>query len=148
MKSRYVVFGLLFGFILSRSGAAHYDAISGMFRLTDLHLFGVIGTAVALTALGFAGFRAGVLRPRGGGPALIEPKPVVKGLFAAGMLFGAGWALTGTCPGTALSQIGGGHLSGVFTFVGVLLGAYVQQRRVRVKSVVVPLVSLPGVAHA
>jgi hypothetical protein len=51
MSTRMIVYGLIFGFVLSRAGATDYDAIAGMFRLTDLHLFGVIGTAVALNAI-------------------------------------------------------------------------------------------------
>jgi len=130
MKSRYVFFGVLFGFVLSRVGATDFNAISGMFTLTDLHLFGVIGTAVALTALGFWAFKRGVIRRKGGGVASLQAKPVTKGLIAGGLLFGMGWALTGTCPGTALAQIGEGHFAGLFTFAGVLLGAWLHSARV------------------
>jgi hypothetical protein len=48
----FTLFGALFGFVLSRSRVTDYDAIAGMFRLTDLHLFGVIGAAIAVSALG------------------------------------------------------------------------------------------------
>jgi len=47
-------FGLLFGFLLSRVGATRYDNIAGMFLLTDLHLMGVIGTAVVVAGVGLA----------------------------------------------------------------------------------------------
>ena len=42
----YLVLGTVFGFILSRSGAADYDFIQGMFLFTNLQLYGIIGVAV------------------------------------------------------------------------------------------------------
>ncbi|HEY0714140.1 MAG TPA: DUF6691 family protein [Polyangia bacterium] len=134
MKSRYIVFGLLFGFVLSRAGATNFDAMVGMFRLTDLHLFGVIGTAVLVSAIGFQLFRRGLLRPRTGERPALQPKPMTRGLILGGLLFGAGWAIAGTCPGTALVQIGEGHLAGIFTFSGILLGAALNRHlQIRVK---------------
>ena len=44
------VFGGAFGIILSRSGAADYNYIQRMFLLESFQLYGIIGTAVALTA--------------------------------------------------------------------------------------------------
>jgi uncharacterized membrane protein YedE/YeeE len=128
MKSRYVLFGLLFGFVLSRGGATSFDAIVGMFRLTDLHLFGVIGMAVLVSAIGFRLFRRGVIHTRSGEQPALTPKPMTRGLVWGGLLFGVGWAIAGTCPGTALAQIGEGHLAGLFTFTGILLGAALNQR--------------------
>ena len=46
MTTVYVVLGTIFGFILSRSGAADYDFIQGMFLFTNLQLYGIIGAAV------------------------------------------------------------------------------------------------------
>lgn len=114
----YVLFGAAFGFVLSRAGATQYDAIHRMFLFQDLHLAGVMVTAIALSALGYAIFerfsRAGLVR-----------KPMQPGLILGGAMFGVGWALTGTCPGTALAQIGEGTLAGSITLAGILLGARV-----------------------
>ena len=48
----YLLLGTFFGFVLSRSGAADYDFIQGMFLFQRFQLYGIIGTAVALTAPG------------------------------------------------------------------------------------------------
>jgi uncharacterized membrane protein YedE/YeeE len=133
MNSRSIGLGLVFGFLLSRVGATNYDAISGMFALTDLHLLGVIGLAIALAALGFALFRRFRVRARGGAPLALAKKPFTPGVIWGGLLFGVGWALAGTCPGTALAQIGEGRLAGAVTFAGIVLGALFQNR-VAVKS--------------
>lgn len=131
MRARHLGFGVLFGFILSRVGATDYDAIAGMFRLTDLHLVGVIGGAVAVAAIGFAVIKKKHLRARTGEAMAITPKPMTRGVIAGGLAFGVGWALSGTCPGTALAQIGEGRLAGLFTFAGILLGSYLHELRAR-----------------
>jgi uncharacterized protein len=128
MNSRSIGFGVLFGFLLTRVGATDYDAISGMFALADFHLVGVMGLAIAVAAVGFALFRRFGLRARGGAPLALAKKPYTPGVVWGGLLFGVGWAVAGTCPGTALAQIGEGHLAGVFTFAGIVLGAYAQNR--------------------
>jgi uncharacterized membrane protein YedE/YeeE len=125
--ARTTAFGLLFGFILSRAGATSYDAIAGMFRLTDLHLFGVIGVAIAVNVIGFR-LLARRGRARGGEALALVRKPWTPGLVTGGLLFGVGWAVSGTCPGTALAQIGEGRLAGLFTFGGILFGAWLQGR--------------------
>ena len=48
----YLVLGTVFGFILSRSGAADYGFIQGMFLFTELQLYGIIAVAVLVTAPG------------------------------------------------------------------------------------------------
>ncbi len=120
-------FGLLFGFILSRVGATDFDAIFGMFALTDLHLMGVIGVAVAVAAPGLW-----LLRRRGiagpSGPIVIQPKPRKPGNVVGAVIFGAGWALTGTCPGTVLAQIGEGQVVAGFTLAGVFGGVLLYRR--------------------
>jgi uncharacterized membrane protein YedE/YeeE len=128
MNSRSIGSGLVFGFLLSRVGATDYDAISGMFALTDLHLVGVIGLAIAVSAAGFALFRRFGVRARGGAPLALVKKPYTPGVLWGGLLFGVGWALAGACPGTAIAQIGEGRLAGVVTFAGIVLGAHVQSR--------------------
>jgi uncharacterized protein len=129
---RLLFFGVVFGFVLSRVGATDYDAIIGMFLLEDLHLAGVIGVAILTAAPAlFLLRRLGLACPAGCRYQL-EQKPIKRGLVLGSVLFGAGWALTGTCPGTSLAQLGEGKLMALFTVAGILLGAgayRVAQRR-------------------
>jgi len=120
MTSRFIAFGMLFGFVLSRADATSYDAIHGMFRLTDLHLVGVIGLAIGLAAIGFALMKRNQLPVA----RAIKPKPMKRGVWLGGTLFGVGWAITGTCPGTALAQLGEGTLAGGITIMGIAAGSY------------------------
>jgi uncharacterized membrane protein YedE/YeeE len=127
----FVAFGALFGFLLSRARASDYDAIRGMFLLTDLHLFGVIGVAVATAAIGLYLLRRSAARSLDGQPIQLSRKPYRKGVLAGGLIFGAGWALAGTCPGTALTQLGEGKLYALATIAGILAGTWLQEVRAR-----------------
>ncbi|RMH42626.1 MAG: hypothetical protein D6689_07625 [Deltaproteobacteria bacterium] len=116
----FLLFGAGFGFLLSRVGATDFDAIAGMFLLSDLHLMGVIGVAIAVAAVGLHRWAR---RAAAGRPApTIAPKPVKPGLIVGAALFGAGWGLTGTCPGTGLAQVGEGRWIALFTVAGMLAG--------------------------
>ena len=131
MSSRHVGFGVLFGFLLVRLGAADPEAISGMFRLTDLHLVGVIGLAIAVNAAGFALLRRRRARARGGAPLALTVKPVARGMLLGATLFGVGWARPGSCPGTTLAQVGSGQTGALLVFAGILGGAWLQQAGAR-----------------
>ncbi len=120
---RFFAYGLLFGFILSRVDATNFDAIAGMFLLTDLHLMGVIGVAIVVAAPVLAGLRRAGVAGSSGCRLTLRKKPRKPGNIVGGIIFGAGWAITGTCPGTALSQIGEGKLIALFTVAGIFLGA-------------------------
>lgn len=47
----------------------------------------------------------------------------VGGVVAGGLLFGAGWAVGGFCPGTAVGALGEGRVHALFVIAGMLLGA-------------------------
>ncbi|MDQ7825334.1 MAG: YeeE/YedE thiosulfate transporter family protein [Candidatus Eremiobacteraeota bacterium] len=116
--------GVLFGFILSRVGATSYNYIQKMFLLIDLHLMGVIGLAVVVGALGIQVIKRTRMKAIDGKEIQVQPKEGHRGIIAGGLIFGVGWALTGSCPGTILSQIGEGKLAALFTFAGMLAGTY------------------------
>ena len=114
---------VLFGFTLSRSGAADYDFIRAMFLFEHIQLWGIIGAAVVLTAPGLV-----LLRRYGktidGKPLNIPRKPLHGGNFVGGALFGVGWAITGMCPGPVLVNIGEGKLYAIAAFAGVIVGTW------------------------
>jgi uncharacterized membrane protein YedE/YeeE len=118
----YVVLGTIFGFILSRSGAADYNFIQGMFLFTNLQLYGIMGAAVLLGAPGL-----GLIKQRGrtlAGRAIeIESKPLHRGNITGGVLFGIGWSLAGMCPGPILVNVGEGKIYALAALAGALAGA-------------------------
>ncbi len=122
---KLVIFALavVFGFVLSRSGAADYNFIQKMFLFESFQLYGIIGTAVLVTAPGLW-----LLKRHGkaanGAPLAIAKKPRHKGQVVGGLLFGAGWAITGMCPGPVLVTLGEGKLYAWGALAGVVSGAY------------------------
>jgi uncharacterized membrane protein YedE/YeeE len=118
----YMLLGVAFGFILSRSGAADYDFIQGMFLFTNFQLYGIIGVAVVVTA---AGLR--LLKARGrtaaGAPLQIETKPATRGNLAGGLIFGVGWSMAGMCPGPIFVNIGEGKVYALAALAGAFAGA-------------------------
>ena len=124
MTMLYLLLGTAFGFVLSRSGAADYGFIQSMFLFESFQLYGIIGTAVALTAPGLW-----LIRRRGitmlGRPLEIELKPLHKGNIAGGLLFGIGWSIAGMCPGPMFVNIGEGKIYAVAALAGALTGTAV-----------------------
>jgi uncharacterized membrane protein YedE/YeeE len=127
----FLASGAAFGFLLSMARATDAAAIVGMFRLTDLHLFGVIGSAIATAALGIALLKRSGARTADGQSISLQPKPYHRAVLAGGVIFGVGWGISATCPGTALAQLGEGKLYAVPTILGILLGTWLQQRLAR-----------------
>ena len=122
MTLLYLLLGMVFGFILSRSGAADYDFIQGMFLFTELQLYGIIGVAVIVAAPGIW-----LIKRRGrtlfGRPVEVELKALHRGNVVGSVLFGVGWSLAGMCPGPILVNIGEGKVYALAAVAGALVGA-------------------------
>ena len=114
--------GTAFGFVLSRSGAADYNFIQGMFLFQNFQLYGIIGTAVVLTSLGLSLIRR-YGRTAFGDPIQIERKPQHKWNLVGGLLCGIGWSMAGMCPGPIFVNIGEGKVYALAALAGALVGA-------------------------
>ena len=111
--------GLAFGAVVSAAGFTDYGELHRMFTLEDPRLLLTFGGAVGLAAVGFAlGCRHAGL-PR---------RPLVAGTVPGAVVFGAGWALCGGCPGAVLAMVGEGKVSALVTLGGILLGTALGQR--------------------
>jgi len=122
MTILYVLAGTAFGLLLSRSGAADYDFIQGMFLFTNLQLYGIIGTAVAIGAPGLWLIKR-YGRTATGARVVIERKPFTRGTVAGGVCFGIGWSIAGMCPGPIFVNIGEGKIYALAALAGALAGA-------------------------
>ena len=122
MTVLYLLLGTAFGFILSRSGAADYGFVQGMFLFSEFQLYGILAVAVLVTAPGIW-----LVRRRGrtvfGRPVEIELKPFHRGTVVGGAVFGVGWSITGMCPGPILVNIGEGKVYALAALAGALVGA-------------------------
>jgi uncharacterized protein len=146
-----ILFGALFGYLLSKAGATDYDTIAGMFiyrgfksaaapygaqtvpsnlqfPFTEFQLYGVLLVTLAVVILGLLVMRIKRVPDRQGEAIEFKAPKFEWNRMPGGLIFGAGWVLVGACPGTAIAQLGEGKLAAVFTVLGVLLGTWLYVR--------------------
>ena len=105
---KYAVVGVLFGIVFVKAEIISWFRIQEMFRLQSFHMYGVIGTAIAVATLSVFLIKKFRIKTIHGEPVVFTPKKFNKGQVIGGLVFGMGWALTGACPGPLFAQIGAG----------------------------------------
>ena len=104
-----LLLGMFFGITLTNGEVISWFRIQEMFRFDSFHMYGVIGSAVAVGALSMFILRKLGTRTVRGEPIVIETKKLEKGTVIGGILFGVGWAMTGACPGPLYALAGCGY---------------------------------------
>lgn len=113
-----ILFGLAFGFLLQKGGVAKYHILVGQLLLQDFTVLKVMLIAILVGMIGvFTLHRLGHvqlhIKPTRLGPNII-----------GGLIFGAGFALIGYCPGTAAAALGQGNADALFAMLGLMAGSY------------------------
>ncbi len=115
-----IFLGILFGFFLQRGGLGNPHKLAGIFYLTDFTVPKVMFSAIVVAATGLY-----LLSDLG----FIDLNKVwiVQTFFwpqiVGGLLFGIGFALSGYCPGTAVTGLGTGRLDALVVIVGIIAGS-------------------------
>lgn len=122
---KYLLAGILFGIILVKSEVISWFRIQEMFRFQSFHMYGVIGSAIAVGMLSIWLIKKFKIKSIYGEPIEFHPKKFNKGNVIGGLLFGFGWALTGACPGPLFAQIGTGVLVTIVTLLSAIAGTWV-----------------------
>lgn len=122
----YLLIGIAFGIILVKSEVVSWFRIQEMFRFESFHLYGIIGSAIAVAALSIQLIKRFDVKTFGGEPITIPPKVWGKGYryWIGGILFGLGWALLGACPGPMFALIGAGYPIILVALFSALLGTW------------------------
>jgi uncharacterized protein len=108
-----IITGFLFGAILQYASLNRYNVISGMATLENY----AVAKAIA-TAIGFGAIMLGILV--GLDLATWHVKPIIAGgIIIGGLIFGAGMAILGYCPGTLAISAGEGSID---AWVGIAGG--------------------------
>ena len=122
---KFLLVGIVFGIVMTKSEALSWFRIQEMFRLQAFHMYGIIGTAVILGVTGVALIKKFRIRDFHGNPITFHPKEKsVTRYLVGGLIFGLGWALSGACPGPMVVNIGYGYLSMAIVFFFALVGTY------------------------
>lgn len=109
--------GIAFGFLLHKGGVTEYDVILGQLLLRDFTVARVMLSAVLVGMVGIHAMRSAQL------VNLHCRTGSVGTTVAGGLIFGAGFAILGYCPGTAAGAFGSGALDAGMGMVGIVIGA-------------------------
>lgn len=114
-----LLFGFLFGAILQSARLNKYNTISGMARLEDFTVAKAIAVAVGVGAI-LLSIEIGL------GYASFHVKPMLLvGVGIGGLIFGAGMAILGYCPGTLPVSLGEGSMDALVGIIGGVCGGIV-----------------------
>lgn len=122
---KYILVGLVFGVVLTKSEAVSWYRIYEMFHFQSFHMFGIIMSAIVVGIIGLQLFKRNQVKDIDGNPIVVPDKD--KGFtnyFVGGTLFGLGWGLIGTCPGPIFILIGAGFWGVGVVLLGSLIGTY------------------------
>jgi len=119
-----LLMGMYLGILFIKSEVASWQRVHDMFLLKEAYMYLIISLAIGVAMLSMFVIKFFRIRSVDGKPVKYEPKPYHTGVIIGGMLFGAGWAITGACPGPIYAQIGAGAWMALFTFAGAMLGMF------------------------
>lgn len=111
--------GVLFGFVLEKGSVTRFETIVNQFRFRDFTVLKVMLTAIVVGGVGVYTFRA-----LGWVHLSIKPAQMVA-VIVGGLVFGAGMALLGYCPGTGIAAMATGSRHAAVGVLGMLVGAAV-----------------------
>ena len=122
---RFLTVGVFFGIILTKAEVISWYRINEMFHFESFHMYGVIGSAVALGVLLTLWIKMSKAKDINGKGIRIIPKErgVPKNLLG-GIIFGMGWAMTGACPSPMYILVGNGFLVILVVIASALLGTF------------------------
>lgn len=114
-----ILFGLAFGFLLQKGGVGKYHILMGQLLLQDFTVVKVMLTAIVVGMIGiFTLHRFAKVNLH------IKPTRIGSNIIG-GLIFGAGFALIGYCPGTVAAALGQGNYDALFAMAGLVLGSWI-----------------------
>lgn len=116
--------GIYFGIVLTKSEVVRWQRVHDMFLFKELHMYLIIGTGIVVAGFAMLLLIKSDAKSIHGKPIEYKPKPFHTGVVLGGMIFGAGWAIAGACPGPIYAQIGGGAWMALFTLAGAMAGMF------------------------
>jgi uncharacterized membrane protein YedE/YeeE len=122
---KYLAVGLGFGILFVKAEIISWFRIQEMFRFQSFHMFGVIGSAVAVGMLSVFIIKKFNIKTIYGETIVFQIKEFNKGNIYGSLMFGFGWAITGACPGPLFAQIGSGATVIAVTLLSAIAGTWV-----------------------
>ena len=123
---KYLLIGILFGIVMTKSEAISWYRIQEMFRFQAFHMYGIIGSALVVGVLMVQFIKRSRLKNLQGEIIQFNNKQFsIWRYLLGGTIFGLGWALTGACPGPLYTLLGNGFSIFIVVIASALLGTFV-----------------------
>lgn len=114
-----LITGILFGFFLQKAEMVRYEKFLGAMLFKDMTLFKFMLTAIAVGMFGIYMLNEFEIVKLG------VKATILGGNIGGGLIFGAGWALLGYCPGIVGGALGEGRWDSVWGILGMLAGGMI-----------------------
>ena len=123
----YALIGVALGIVFTRGEVVSWFRIQEMFRFQAFHMYGIIGSAVAVGAAGIQLIKRVEARSLTNRPMEIPTDrfeaPGYQ-YWLGGTAFGLGWGLLGACPGPIYVLFGNGVTVMAAAFLSALVGVW------------------------
>ena len=121
----YLLIGTFFGIVMYKSEAASWFRIYEMFQFQSIHMYGLMGAALAVGIIIVQYIKRNKVKDITGNPIVIADKDKsIPRYLIGGILFGLGWALAGACPGPMFVLTGAGYFPILVVILGAVLGTW------------------------
>ena len=118
-----LLIGIFLGIIFMKAEVLSWFRIQEMFAFQSFHMYGIIGSAIAVGALSVWIIRKAEAKSIEGNVIELNDKaPNYKSAYIGGTIFGLGWAMTGACPGPMYALVGSGTTVFLISIVMGILG--------------------------
>ena len=114
--------GGAFGFLIVAAGLSDYTVIHNMLLLREPDVFLLMGSSFAVAMPLLWMLRRRRWKTPMAGELDLNRVEIERKHVYGGALFGAGWAVAGTCPGPAIGMAVSGGLLGIVVMAGLGLG--------------------------
>ena len=122
---KFIILGIIFGIIMTKSEAVSWYRIQEMFRFQSFHMYGIIGSALAVGVILIQLItREQIKNIEGNAIQLADKNFSISRYLFGGIIFGLGWALSGACPGPMFTLLGNGFSVFIVVIGSAILGTF------------------------
>tara|TARA_B110000305_G_scaffold153520_1_gene170177 strand:- start:1327 stop:1740 length:414 start_codon:yes stop_codon:yes gene_type:complete len=122
----YLFIGILFGITMFKSEAASWFRIYEMFKFESFHMYGIIGSALAIGIIVVQFIQRFKIKSFYGEEIKFYPKEKSFSRYIfGGIIFGLGWALAGACPGPMFTLVGVGFFPITIVIISSIIGTFI-----------------------
>lgn len=122
----FLTVGVFFGILMYKSEAASWFRIYEMFNFQSIHMFGLMGSALATGVVLVQLIKRKKMKDIDQKIIVIPDKDKsITRYLVGGIIFGLGWALAGACPGPMFVLTGAGYVPMLIVIGSAIVGTWI-----------------------